>query len=151
MSISFPGSGGILRRQILERLDEAGRGGLEKSELQRKVDATSEELDEALAALARDGRVVEMEERWYAPGQTGWSVGIVQRLGGGEALVRPGPREAPTFFVRKRNLKRAIDGDRVVVRRLGKARPWDDRPDEGIVVQGLGQGLGPPVGTPGPD
>jgi ribonuclease R len=147
MSISFPGAGGILRRQILERLDEAGRGGVEKTELQRKVDATPEELEGALAALARDGRAVEMEERWYAPGQTGWSVGVVQRLEEGDALVRPGPREEPTFFVRKRNLKRAIDGDRVVVRRLGKARPWDDKPAEGIVVQVLGQGLDTLVGT----
>src|SRR4051794_30825693 len=147
MSISFPGAEGILRRQILERLHEAGRGGMEKSELQRKVDATPEELDRALATLARDGRAVEMEERWYAPEKTGWSVGVVQRLEEGDALVRPGPREDPTFFVRKRNLKRAIDGDRVVVRRLGKARPWDDRPDEGIVVQVLGQGLDTLVGT----
>lgn len=147
MSISFPGSGGILRRQILARLDEAGRGGLEERELQRQVDATPEELDAALAALARDGRAVEMDERWYAPEKTGWSVGVVQRLEEGDALVRPGPREDPTFFVRKRNLKRAIDGDRVVVRRLGKARPWDDRPPEGIVVQVLGQGLDTLVGT----
>ncbi|MFL6235705.1 MAG: hypothetical protein ACJ76N_21410, partial [Thermoanaerobaculia bacterium] len=108
MSISFPGAGGILRRQILERLDEAGRGGVERTELERRVDATPGELEEALAALARDGRAVEMEERWYAPGQTGWSVGVVQRLEEGDALVRPGPREEPTFFVRKRNLKRAI-------------------------------------------
>jgi ribonuclease R len=147
MSISFPGSEGILRRQILERLDEAGRGGMEREELQRKVEATPEELAEALATLARDGRAVEMEERWYVPGQTGWSVGVVQRLEDGDALVRPGPREDPTFFVRKRNLKRAVDGDRVVVRQLGKARPWDDRPAEAIVVQVVGTDLDALVGT----
>src|SRR5262249_33965236 len=109
MSISLPGSGGILRRQMPARLGQAGRGGMETLDLQRKVDATPEELEEALAALARDGRAIEMDERWYAPEKTGWSVGIVQRLEEGDALVRPGPREDPTFFVRKRNLKRAID------------------------------------------
>ena len=67
MSISFPGAEGILRRQILERLDEAGRGGMEKSELQRKVDATPEELDRALATLARDGRAVEINQRNHCP------------------------------------------------------------------------------------
>ncbi len=147
MSISLPGSEGIVRRRILDRLNEAGRVGMDREEIRRKVDATPEELERALATLARDGGAVEMEERWFAPGKTGWSVGVVQRLEEGDALVRPGAREEPTFFVRKRNLKRAIDGDRVVVRQLGKARPWDDKPPEGVVVQVLGESLETLVGT----
>ena len=146
MSITLPGAEGILSQEVLARLAAAGREGVEAGELRRKVDATPEELAQVLARLERDGRAIEMEGRWYAPEQTGWSVGVVQRLEDGDALVRPGPREEPTLFVRKRNLKRATDGDRVVVRRLGKSRPWDDRPAEGIVVKVLGQQLDTLVG-----
>lgn len=137
MSMSHPGAEGILQREVLVRLDEAGKGGMEEGELRGKVDGSPEELAEALARLERDGRAVEMEGRWYAPGQTGWATGIIELLDAGDALIRPGPRREPTFYVRKRNLKRAAAGDTVVVRRLGKDRPWNDGPPEGIVVKVL--------------
>ena len=138
MSMSYPGAEGILHQEVLARLDEAGRGGMEEGELRGKVEAGPEELAKALARLERDGRAIEMEGRWYAPGRTGWAVGVVEPLEEGDALIRPGPRQEPTFYIRKRNLKRAAGGDTVVVRRLGKDRAWDDRPPEGIVVKILG-------------
>jgi ribonuclease R len=146
MSTSIPGAEGILRQQILARLDDAGRNGLEEDELRRKTDGGGE-LAKALESLEKEGKAVGMEGRWYATAHTGWAVGIVERLEDGDALIRPGARQEPAFFVRKRNLKRASDGDRVVVRRLGKARPWDDRPSEGIVVKVLGQRFDTLVGT----
>ena len=146
MSTSIPGAEGILRRELLARLEEAGRGGAEEGELRRTAEGTPEEVAQALARLERDGLAVEMEGRWYSPGQTGWAVGVVERLEEGDALIRPRPRQDPTFFVRKRNLKRAMEGDTVVVRRLGKDRPWDDRAPEGIVVKVLGQQLDTLVG-----
>jgi ribonuclease R len=147
MSISLPGAEGILQREVLARLDEAGRGGAAAGELRGKVDGSPEELAASLARLERDGLAVEMDGRWYAPGQTGWATGVVELLEEGDALIRPGPRQDPAFYIRKRNLKRATDGDRVVVRRLGKDRPWDDRPPEGIVVKVLGRGLDTLVGS----
>src|SRR5436305_1461418 len=137
MSMSHPGAEGILQREVLTRLDAAGKGGMEEGELHGTVDGTPGEIAEALARLERDGRAVEMEGRWYAPGQTGWATGTVELLDEGDALIRPGPRRDPSFYIRRRNLKRAVEGDTVVVRRLGKDRPWDDRPPEGIVVKVL--------------
>src|SRR5690242_138700 len=116
MSTSIPGGEGILRQQILARLDEAGRNGLEEGELRRKTDGEGE-LAKALESLEKEGKAVGMEGRWYATAHTGWVVGVVERLEDGDALIRPGARQDPSFFVRKRNLKRAADRDRVVVRR----------------------------------
>jgi ribonuclease R len=147
MSITFPGAEGLLHEQILARLEDAGREGVDAGQLRRKVDASPEELERALERLQREGRAVEMEGRWFAPRHSGWTVGIVQQLEEGDALIRPGPRQDPAFFVRRRNLKRALDGDTVVVRRLGKGRPWDDRPPEGIVVKVLGNRFDTLVGT----
>jgi ribonuclease R len=147
MSISFPGVEGILRQDVLDRLDEAGRDGMEEGHLRRKVDAEPAELERALERLQAEGKAVEMDGRWFVPKHTGWGVGVVERLEDGDALIRPGRREEPAFFVRKRNLKKAVDGDRVVVRRLGKARPWDGRPAEGAVVKILGQRYQTLVGT----
>jgi ribonuclease R len=120
---------------------------MEKEQLRRQVSATPEELEGALARLQVEGRAVEMEDRWYAPRHTGWTVGLVEKLEEGDALIRPGTRGEPAFFVRKRNLKRAQEGDRVIVRQLGKARPWDDRLAEATVVRILGPGYESLVGS----
>jgi ribonuclease R len=148
MSNAFPGSDGLLRQEIAARLEEAGKGGLEKGQLRRKVDASPEELERALDRMQAEGRAVEIEGRWFAPQHTGWSVGIVDLLEEGDALIRPGFRQDPTFFIRRRNLKRAQGGDRVLVRRLGrKAQAWSDLPPEGIVVKILGRRDQTVVGT----
>ncbi len=154
MSISYPGAEGILRQQILARLEEAGRNGVEEGELQ-PGEGSSGELPQALARLEKEGRAVEMDGRWFAPGHSSWEVGVVERLEEGDALIRqsirpnnrPSGREEPAFYVRKRNLKRAQDGDTVVVRRLGKDRAWDDKPPEAMVVKVLGQRLETLVGS----
>ncbi|HEX9945087.1 MAG TPA: ribonuclease R [Thermoanaerobaculia bacterium] len=147
MSITFPGAEGLLRQEVLARLDEAGKEGMEAGQFRRKVDASREEVARALERLQAEGKAVEMDGRWFSPRHTGWTVGIVQQLEEGDALIRPGPRQDPVFFVRRRNLKRALDGDTVVVRRLGKGRPWDDRPPEGTVVKVLGNRFDTLTGT----
>jgi ribonuclease R len=148
MSIAFPGAEGLLRQEIAARLDEAGKGGLEEGQLRRKVDASPGDFERALDRLQSEGRAVEIEGRWLAPQHTGWASGIVDLLEEGDALIRPGFRQDPTFFVRRRNLKRAQGGDRVLVRRLGKkAQAWSDLPPEGIVVKILGRRHETVVGT----
>ena len=75
-------------------------------------------------------------------------VGWVELMESGDALIRPGFKQEPVFFVRKRNLKRAQNGDRALVRRLGKkAQEWSNLPPEGIVVKILGQRHETVVGT----
>ena len=133
MSISFPGADGLLRQDLAALLEEAGRDGLDQGQLQREVDAGPGELERALHTLQAEGRAVETDGRWYAPRYSGGTAGIVELLEEGDALIRPGFREEPAFFVRRRNLKQAQDGDTVLVRRLArKAQPWTGRLPEAI-------------------
>jgi ribonuclease R len=138
MSITFPGADGLLRQEIVARLEEAGRDGIEETQLGRKVDAGLEGLKQALRKLQAEGRAVEMEGRWLAPEHSGGTAGIVELLEEGDALIRPGFRAEPAFFVRRRNLKQAQDGDTVLVRRFSrKAQPWTGRLPEAAVVKVL--------------
>jgi ribonuclease R len=120
---------------------------MEEEEIRRQVSAGPGELESALARLQTEGKAVENEGKWIASRHTGWTVGLVEKLEEGDALIRPGLRGEPSFFVRKRNLKRAQAGDRVLVRPLGKARPWDDRLAEATVVKILGPGYESLVGS----
>jgi ribonuclease R len=147
MSTSFAGAEGLLRQDVYARLDQAGRDGMEAEQLRRQVSCGPGELEQALARLQTEGKAVEMEGKWVASHHTGWTVGLVEKLEEGDALIRPGARGEPSFFVRKRNLKRAQAGDRVIVRPLGKARPWDDRLAEATVVKILGPGYESLVGS----
>jgi ribonuclease R len=136
MSISFPGADGLLRQDLAALLEDAGRDGLDQGQLQKKVDAGLGELERALQTLQAEGRAVETDGRWLAPRYSGGTAGIVELLDEGDALIRPGFREEPAFFVRRRNLKQAQDGDTVLVRRLSrKAQPWTGRLPEAAVVR----------------
>ncbi|HEV7503306.1 MAG TPA: ribonuclease R [Thermoanaerobaculia bacterium] len=147
MSNSFAGAEGLLRQDVSARLDQAGRDGMEVEQLRRQVTAGPEELESVLARLQAEGKAVEMEGKWIAARHTGWTVGLVEKLEEGDALIRPGVRGEPSLFVRKKNLKRAQAGDRVIVRPLGKARPGEDRLAEAIVVKILGPGYESLVGS----
>ncbi len=132
----MPGAEGLLRQDVAARLEEAGREGIEKERLRRQVDAGPEELERALRTLLSEGRAVEDDGLWYAPEHSEGTVGVVELLDEGDALIRPGFREEPEFFVRQRNLKKAQDGDRVLVRRLArKAQPWTGKLPEAAVVK----------------
>lgn len=147
MSTSFAGAEGLLRQDVSARLDQAGRDGMEIEEIRGQVTAGPDELERALARLQTEGKAVEIDGRWLAARHTGWTVGLVEKLEEGDALIRPGVRGEPSFFVRKRNLKRAQAGDRVIVRPLGKARPGEDRLAEATVVKILGPGYESLVGS----
>jgi ribonuclease R len=147
MSTSFAGAEGLLRQDVSARLDQAGRDGMDVGELRRQITAGPEELERALARLQTEGKAIEMDGRWLAARHTGWTVGLVEKLEEGDALIRPGVRGEPSFFVRKRNLHRAQAGDRVIVRPLGKTRSGDDRLAEATVVKILGPGYESLVGS----
>jgi ribonuclease R len=148
MSTSFAGAEGLLRQDVSARLDQAGRDGMELESLRRQVSGAGPgELESVLARLQTEGKAVEMEGKWIAARHTGWTVGLAEKLEEGDALIRPGVRGEPSLFVRKKNLKRAQAGDRVLVRPLGKARPGEDRLAEAIVVKILGPGYESLVGS----
>ncbi len=87
MSNSIPGAEGILQRQVLARLEAAGAAGVGEGELRQQIGGDAEELTRTLARLESKGLAVEMEGRRYAPAATGWTVGVVERLEEGDALI----------------------------------------------------------------
>ncbi|HEV7786998.1 MAG TPA: RNB domain-containing ribonuclease, partial [Thermoanaerobaculia bacterium] len=147
MSTSFAGAEGLLRQDVSARLDQAGRDGMDVEELRPQITAGPGELERTLARLQTEGKAVDMDGRWLAARHTGWTVGLVEKLEEGDALIRPGVRGEPSLFVRKKNLKRAQAGDRVLVRPLGNPRPSDDRLAEATVVKILGPGYESLVGS----
>jgi len=148
---ALPGSEVLLRQRALDRLARAGRRGLDRDELIRELAASGEAplLDRALAALAGEGRAVEVDGRWAAVAESPWIAGRIERLESGDGLLRvgalgaggaPGPKtpggaggREPGFFVPRRYLKGALDGDTVLARPLGGGRPRGDHLPEAAV------------------
>jgi ribonuclease R len=110
----LPGSEGLARNRALQALVSAGPAGLAHAEFFAGAEA---ETRAALAALEAEGLAVEWGRRWYATRFTEWTVGVVERLEGGDGLVRSTRRD-PGLTVPRRNLKGAGEGDRVLVKRL---------------------------------
>src|SRR5918996_1457230 len=97
-------------------------------------------LDAALRTLSERGRAAQVEGRWYAVEHTPWAVGVIDPVDTGDALLRPGYRQEPELFIRRRNLNGALAGDTVLVRRMGRsAKPTDWKLPEGAVLQILAQ------------
>ncbi|HEX7182429.1 MAG TPA: ribonuclease R [Thermoanaerobaculia bacterium] len=150
MSMTRPGAEGPVREHAYNLLDKTGREGMTFPEILRQIDLdiASDDLESALRSLEARGRAVEVEDRWYAAGHTPYVVGIVEVLETGDALLRPGFREEAEVFIRRRNLKGALPGDLVLVRRMGrKARDTDWKLPEGSVVKILDQRIETLVGT----
>jgi ribonuclease R len=131
-SVELPGGERALAERVDERLREVGGRGASLDTLGgRQGGVEPEDVAAALASLAAEGRAIERQGRWYALGATEWVAGRVDRLDGGDAMIRPFvdgplPRRGgePAFLVEARHLKGALDGDAVVVKRL-KGRPRD--------------------------
>ena len=137
MSIMLPGSEGPLRERIFAAVDRTGREGLEIEEIAEQLDGVRHaEIESALRGLEARGRAVEVEGRWYVADNTPWAVGVVDVLETGDALLRPGYREEAECFIRERSLKGAMNGDLVLVKRLGRrANPGDWKLPEANVLK----------------
>ena len=128
---------------MLDALTAAGRAGAVPTELAKAVDGNSSpdgnsgpngaaaDLDPrtvtaALARLATEGRAVERARRWYAVSATEYVAGRVDRIDGGDALIRPdtaaGRRGQPELYVEAAHLRGALDGDLVLVKRAKGAK-----------------------------
>jgi ribonuclease R len=150
MSTPFPGIEGVLQQKVLDLLDQAGKKGLAPDQVRREldVDVTDEQVHEVLAQLERQGKALEGQgRRWFALWVTdaaGWAVGRVSVLDSGDFIVRvgrPGP-DQPGLFVPRREGKKAMDGDLVLVRPRGgnrKARPWDGKYPHGVILKVLSE------------
>ena len=80
------------------------------------------DVDEALKVLSSTGDAIAWRGRWYLPRFTDFEVGSVQVLERGDALIRSGAGGEAGYFVRRRNLKGAVDGDMVLLKRTGSRR-----------------------------
>jgi ribonuclease R len=120
LSNDFAGRDGVIRARVLARLESAAAKGLSESELaaalQPGIDIA--EARAALHQLAATGVAVEWNRRWVALRYTEWVVGIVELLESGDGLLRSGARREAGFYIGKRCLKGAGDGDVVLVKRL---------------------------------
>lgn len=150
MSIGLPGSEVLLDEALLGALEGSGRAGLDRTALEGEAPPgwSRAQVSEALARLAGDGAAVEWNRRWYAIRFTDWRVGQLQQLEGGDALVRTGERGEAGYFVRRRDLKNARDGDTVLIRptKPRKGRRQLDLP-RATLVSVLDRGLRSVVGT----
>jgi ribonuclease R len=110
----------------MAELRNAGRRGLDYERLIEAAPPDWEpgEIEATVGRMAATGAVVERARRWYALQFTDWRVGMFQQLEGGDALIRSGERGEAGYFVRRRDLKDARDGDTVLIRpsRSGRGR-----------------------------
>ncbi len=150
MSIGLPGAESLIEQTILAALERAGRRGLEPQELARRVgdDVSSSDFDAGRERLELGGSVVEWNRRLYALAFTDWRVGQLQQLDSGDALVRSGARGEAGYFVRRRDLKDAREGDTVLVRpKRSKRRLSSGDLPGATVVKVLDRKLRTVVGT----
>jgi ribonuclease R len=101
---------------ILERLTAAGRSGVDLQSLLDGAETAAEReaRQRALETLQTEGTAVEWNGRWIAIQATEWIVGTVQRLERGDAVLRSGSAGEAGYFIARRFLKSAQDGDLVL-------------------------------------
>ncbi len=158
MSTVFPGNEALLRSRVQSRLQDSGREGLSPEDIKGTAGegATLGEVRDVLDALEASGKAFEVEGLWYADEFGPWLVGVVEVLEEGDGLIRRpdarGQREQPEAYIRRRNLKGAMSGDTVLVRRMGhRAKEGDWRVTEGSVQKILSERHQTLVGTLEPD
>ncbi|HET9226757.1 MAG TPA: ribonuclease R [Thermoanaerobaculia bacterium] len=141
-----------MRDRVLSRLQDAGRKGLRPEDLIQEESAMPGEVRDALDSLQEAGEAFEVEGVWYGEEFGPWIVGVVEVTEDGDALVRRpdarGYKDQPEAVIRRRNLKGAMTGDTVLVRRTGhRAKEGDWRVTEGSVQKILNERLQTLVGT----
>jgi ribonuclease R len=149
MSTLLPGSEATLKDRVLARLREKGKLGVWPLEIRDKLSRgiPVKLVEEALESLQREGQAYEVEGLWYGEDAGVWSVGVVESLDNGDALIRPpGWGKRPESFVRRRNLADAFSADTVLVRKTGRLA-GDLRLPEATVVRILNERFQTLVGT----
>lgn len=140
----------MVKDRVLSRLREKGRAGVWPEDLQGDLSGVPlKYIQGALDSLQKEGQAFEVEGLWYGEEFGNWTMGVVEVLDTGDALIRPpGWGKQPEVFVRRRNLGEAFSGDTVLVKRLGRrAHEGDWRLPEGAIVRVLNERFQTLVGT----
>ncbi len=150
--MALPGAEVLLGKRALVRLQQAGSAGVATADLVRELGtgasaAAPAAIDRALAGLASAGQAVEIDGRWLVVEASPWLAGRIERLESGDGLLRPGLSREAGFFVPRRYLKGALDGDTVLVRPLGRGKPRGEHLPEAAVERILARRRPTLVGT----
>lgn len=113
-----------LQIELVELLESRRRRGATTRELEAQLstELSGPTVDKALHGLAAAGDAILWRGRWYLPRFSDFDVGSVQLLERGDALIRSGSGGEAGYFVRRRNLKGAVDGDLVLLERSSGRR-----------------------------
>ncbi|HYH47577.1 MAG TPA: hypothetical protein VEG34_17985, partial [Thermoanaerobaculia bacterium] len=149
MSNALAGEEAVAAEKVLARLVEAGRRGVELDEVWDRLggDGVDDpaDVDAALRRLEAAGKALPEDGRWLAVDTTGGAVGTVELQEKGDAVLQSGG--GPAFFIGRRHLEGALDGDTVLVQPLGRRRPRSHWLPEAKVVRVLKRRWDTLVGT----
>ncbi|MFQ5525979.1 MAG: ribonuclease R [Thermoanaerobaculia bacterium] len=115
----------VLRRQLLELIEAAGRKGVGRGRLaawgaRRGIDEKA--MEDHLAELSKRGVAIDWNRRRLAVRHTDWTVGTVRAQARGGALLLSGQGGEAGYFIPANNLNGSRDGDLVLVKPVGGRR-----------------------------
>lgn len=134
-----------LKREIFNGISGgklAFKGSREISAALRLHPSEKSNLKSALDELLKDGKIIRERNGGYCtPTQAGAFTGTVQGSARGFAFIIPDEKGAGDFFVPKKSVNGAYDGDRVI------AVPVKGTDDEAYIVSILERGIKRVIGT----
>lgn len=120
----------------------AFKGSREISAALRLHPSDKHNLKAALDELVKDGKIIRERNGGYCtPEQAGVFIGTVQGSARGFAFVIPDEKVAGDYFIPKKSMNGAYDGDRVL------AAPVKGTDDEAFIVSILERGIKKVIGT----
>ena len=121
---SSPSSG--TQQKILALFNNRPGARLTPQEVQRRGGFSADRLQsiiDALRDLCRTGRLVRLKKNHYAlPDRQNLVTGRVQAHPDGYGFLIPDDKDAPDLYINRREMRRAMHGDRVMARIDRKAR-----------------------------
>jgi ribonuclease R len=137
--LALPGGLAIALEAVRGRLERAGRTGAGAADLAEALatELPPADVSAALEELEREGWATHWNRRWFALRWTDWVIARVRGTRGGDGLLESGEGGEVGYFVGRRNLKGAREGDTVLARPHARARAKPGRLPEATVLRVL--------------
>jgi ribonuclease R len=121
-----PSRSQVAQQKILDLFSNKPRERLTPAEIVRRAGLPQTDLQlvvDCLRALTREGRMVRLKKNHYAlPGSQNLVTGRVQAHPDGYGFLIPDDKGAEDLYLSRREMRRVMHGDRVVVRLHSKER-----------------------------